>query len=238
MPNSIQEFPATRWSLISQVRTGSEAEAGAALDKLCHTYWRPLYAFARWWGAPPETAPDLVQGFLSSFIERGDLIRSSPEKGRFRAFLLAAFKNHLISARRREQAEKRGGGLIFVALEDACGEEKWRAAIEQEIGPEEAYDRRWAEEVMIQAMAQVENDYRRAGNETVFAVLKPALTGGGDDFASLGSRIGLSAGGARSAMHRMRQKLREALRGEIAQTVATPQDLEDEMRYLLGLLAR
>src|SRR5207237_1377293 len=158
----------------------------------------------RWWGAPQETAPDLVQGFLSSFIERGDLARSSPEKGRFRAFLLAAFKNYLISAKRRECAEKRGGDCGFVALEEVWGEEEWRAVAVPEMGPEEAYDRRWAEEVMRQAMAQVENDYRRAGNESTFAVLEPALTGGGNDFTTIGRSLGLSAGGARSAMHRMR----------------------------------
>jgi RNA polymerase sigma-70 factor (ECF subfamily) len=238
MSNYSQEFPATRWSLISQVRAGTETDAEAALDKLCRTYWRPLYAYARWWGAPQESAPDMVQGFLSSFIERGDLIRSSPEKGRFRAFLLAAFKHYLVSAHRREQAEKRGGRCTFVPLEDARSEEDWRAVGLPGMGPEEAYDRRWAEEVMRQAMAQVEDDYRRAGNNQTFVVLEPALTGGGDDFAALGRSLGISPGGARSAMHRMRLKFREALRGEIAQTVSTPQDLEEEMRYLLGLLAR
>jgi RNA polymerase sigma factor (sigma-70 family) len=234
---SDNSFPATRWSLIQQVRTAGEDEAGAALDKLCRTYWRPLYAYARWWGAPQEEAPDLVQGFLGSFISRGDLIRSSPEKGRFRAYLLGAFQNHLVSERRREQAAKRGGGRAILSLEDAQSEESWRAQATAEMGPQEAYDRRWAEEVMRQALARVEQDYQRAGSEKIYTVLLPALMSHGDDFASMGKRMGVSAGGARSAMHRMRQKLREALRGEIAETVANSEDLEDEMRYLLTLLA-
>ena len=126
--------------------------------------------------------------------------------------------------------------MVMVSLEDALGEEGWRAKAGAEMGPQEAYDRRWAEEVMNQALARVEQDYRRAGSENTYAVLLPALMSRGDDFTAMGERMGISAGGARSAMHRMRQKLREALRGEIAETVATPEDLEDEMRYLLTLL--
>ena len=233
-----ESFPATHWSIITAAREGNGAEATAALDSLCRTYWRPLYAYARWWGAPREEAPDLVQGFLGHFIARGDLIRSDPEKGRFRSYLLGAFQNHLVSERRREQAAKRGGGRTFLSLEDAQQEEEWRGGAVADMGPQEAYDRRWAEEVLRQAMARVESDYRRAGSDSTCSVLLPALMDRSDDFASLGERLGVSAGGARSAMHRMRQKLREALRGEIAETVATPQEVDDEMRYLLELLAR
>jgi len=232
------EFPATRWSLILQVRRGDERAAEAALDKLCRTYWRPLYAYARWWGASQEEAPDMVQGFLGSFIARGDINRSEPAKGRFRAYLLGAFQNHLVSERRKEQAAKRGGGCTFLSLEDAQSEESWRARAGAEMGPEEAYDLRWAEEVLREALARVEHDYQRAGSEKTYAALLPALLSRGDDFAAMGQRLGVSAGGARSAMHRMRQKLREALRMEVAETVANPQDLEEESRYLLELLAR
>ncbi|MFN0126734.1 MAG: RNA polymerase sigma factor [Verrucomicrobiales bacterium] len=235
--NHDQSFPATRWSLILHAGADGAEKSGRALDELCRTYWRPLYAYARWWGAPQQESPDLVQGFLAAFVSRGDLIRPSPEKGRFRAYLLAAFQNYLVSEKRREQAEKRGGGLTFLSLDEVRSEELWRDHAAAGIDPREAYDRRWAEEAMRQALARVEGDYRRAGSEAACEVLLPALMNRSEDFAALGERMGVSAGGARSAMHRLRQKLREALRAEVAETVVTPDEVDDEMRYLLDLLA-
>ena len=231
-------FPATRWSLIRKAGdSGRTPEAEDALNALCQTYWRPLYAFARWWGASAEEAPDLVQGFLSEFIGRGDFGRATPEKGRFRSYLRAAFEHHLIGERRREQSAKRGGGCVFLSLEEARDEEAWLARTDAGADPQQAYDRRWAQDVLRVALDRVKEDYERAGNDKACTVLLPALMQRSDDFATLGEQLGVSAGGARSAMHRMRLKLREALRWEVSQTVESPGDAEDEMRYLLKLLA-
>lgn len=234
-PSAHSSFPTTAWTLV--LAAGSDpARAIPALDQLCRTYWPPLYACARCWGAAPQEAPDLVQGFLSGFIARGDLIRSSPEKGRFRSYLLGAFRNYLVSEARRGQAAKRGGGLAILSLEEAQNEESWRAHAAAGMGPEEAYDRRWAEEVLRLALGRVQEDYERSGKEKTYATLLPGLTSGADDYEQIGAQLGVSVGAARSAMHRLRGKLREALRSEIQKTVASTEDLEDEMRYLLSLL--
>lgn len=232
-------FPPTRWSLIAAARGGTEVEARDALDRLCRLYWTPLYAYARRWGAAQDAAPDLVQTFLSRFIERGDLIRSDPQKGRFRSFLLGAFQNFLTSDLRREQAQKRGGSFTFVPMGETGREEEWHSGAAQGLGPEEAFDRRWAEEVMGRAIARLETDYRRAGQENTFAVLRPVLAGAPlEDTATLGRRLRMTPGGAGSALHRVRARFRDALLTEVRETVAEPQEADGELRYLLALLAR
>lgn len=231
-------FPPTQWSLIVAARDGGEAEAARALDKLCRAYWQPLYAFARRRGETADEAPDCVQDFLSHFIERGDLIRSTPERGRFRSFLLTAFQNHLVSLRRRQMAVKRGGGVNFIALEDLAREEQWQTAMAG-AGPEQAFDRRWAEEILRRAVGRVDADYRRAGNEALYLALRPALFGEPlESQETLARRFGMTVGGAGAAVFRMRAKFRSILRDEVSQTIAEPQELDGEIQYLLTLLAR
>ena len=231
------QFPPTQWSLIVAARDGDEAGAARALDQLCRAYWQPLYAFARRWGATADAAPDCVQDFLAHFGARGDFTRSTPERGRFRSFLLTAFQNHLTSAHRREQAAKRGGGIDFIALEDLAREEQWQTGV-TEAGPEQAYDLRWAEATMTRAMSRMETDYTRAGHEALFTALRPVLTGEQtEQVAVVGSRFGLAPGAARAAVFRMRAKFRDALRSEVQETVTGPEDLAEEVRYLLTLLA-
>jgi hypothetical protein len=153
--------------------------------------------------------------------------------------LLAAFQNHLNGAYRREKTQKRGGKVTFIALEDSEREERWQEGASASAGPEEAYDLRWAEETMRRALAGVEEDYRRAGNEELFHALRPALTGEKqEDLASLGQRFGLTAGGAGSAVFRLRARFCEALRHEVSQTVVDHQEVDGEMRYLVTLLGR
>ena len=236
MTKPTSSFPDTHWSLIVNVRDGTEAQAAEALDRLCRAYWPPLYAFARKWGVEADSAADAVQEFLAHFISRGDLRRPSPELGRFRSFLLAAFQNHLVSEHRRKTAQKRGGKVIFISLEDAVREERWLAHAGS---AEQAFDLRWAEETMERALAQVGADFERAGNAAIFHALRPTLCGGEvEDMAAAGARVGLSAGAMRSAVFRVRAKFREALRSEVSQTVARAEEVEDEIRYLLTLLAQ
>lgn len=232
-------FPPTQWSLIVAARDAGGEAAEMALDRLCRAYWTPLYAYARRWGADLEAAADHVQEFLSQFVGRGDLVRASPNLGKFRSFLLTAFQNHLNSAYRRAKAQKRGGDVTFIAIEDSEREERWQEKTGAAAGPEEAFDLRWAEETMRRALSRVEEDYRRAGNEELFVALRPAITGERkEDLASLGRQFGLSAGAAGSAVFRLRARFREALRHEVSQTVADPEEVPEEMRYLVTLLAR
>lgn len=239
MSSADELFPPTHWSLIAAAREGSGADSAAALNSLCRAYWQPLYAFARRRGVTQDNAADVVQGFLSEFIGRGDLVRSDPQKGRFRSYLLSAFQNYLVSELRREKAQKRGGGHTFVALEDREREEAWHQQSAQGMGPEQAYDVRWAQETMRRALAKVENDYRRGGNVASFNALRPALTGEmAEDLGSVGRSLGITAGGVGAAVFRLRAKFREALRFEVSQTVAAPEEIEEEVRYLVTLLAQ
>ena len=236
MPDPSPHFPDTHWSLIVHAREGTETEAAAALDQLCRAYWTPLYAFARKWGIHQDTAPDVVQEFLSRFIDRGDLVRSNPERGRFRSYMLKSFQNFLVSAQRRGTAEKRGGKITFLALEDTMHEERWQAPPGS---AEQAFDRRWAEETMARAMARVAADYARAGQEPLFLAMRPSLMGEAmEDMATLGGRFGLTAGAAASAVFRLKGKIREALRYEVGRTVVSESELDPEIRYLLTLLAQ
>jgi RNA polymerase sigma factor (sigma-70 family) len=238
MPSPPDHFPPTQWSLIAAAREGTETDAAAALNALCQAYWQPLYAFARRNGAAQDEAPDFVQAFLADFIDRGDLIRSTPERGRFRSFLLAAFQNYLVSQKRRQLAAKRGGRINFIALDDLAREEQWQVAV-ADTSPERAFDLRWAEQTMSRAMDRVAGDYRRAGTVAMFEALKPALFGEKTaGLQELAARFGITPGGMGAAVFRLRAKFRAILRDEISQTVAAPEEVDSEMHYLLTLLAR
>ncbi|MFN0129769.1 MAG: RNA polymerase sigma factor [Verrucomicrobiales bacterium] len=238
MSQPANQFPPTHWSLIAAARDGSERDAAAALDALCRAYWQPLYAFARRRGVLQDEAPDCVQEFLSDFIERGDLIRSSPERGRFRSFLMAAFQNFLVSRQRREMAQKRGGKVNFIALDDLAKEEQWQAAAAG-TPAEQLFDRRWAEEIMARTLRRVEGDYERAGSGEMFTAMRPALFGEKTEgLAFLAQRFGITPGGVGAAVFRLRGKFRTVLRDEVSQTVAEPQEVDEEIQYLLTLLAQ
>jgi DNA-directed RNA polymerase specialized sigma24 family protein len=238
MPQPAENFPPTQWSLIAAAREGSEADAASALNTLCHAYWQPLYVFARRRGVPPDEAPDFVQEFLSDFIERGILIRSDPQRGRFRSFLLTAFQNYLTTQRRKQLSEKRGGRVDFVELGEVMREEEWQAGM-SDAEPERAFDLRWAEAVMHRAMNRVQGDYERAGNKEIFDAMRPALFGEKiENLKTLGRRFGMTTGGAGAAVFRLRTKFRTVLRDEVGQTVAEQQEVDGEIHYLLSLLAR
>jgi RNA polymerase sigma factor (sigma-70 family) len=226
------EFPVTRWSLVLQARR-DPAGSREALETLLRAYWPPLLAFLIADGQTPEDARDLVQGFLARLLERNDLEHVAPENGRFRSYLLAGLRNHLVSETRRANAAKRGAGAL-VSLEQEDVTSHLATLPAPGVNPETAYDRQWARLILERALARLRQEHAAQGKQTLYEALGPALTG--DDstsHANLAARLGLSPGAVAVALHRLRRRLRELVRYEVLQTVGSAGDLEAEMRHLL-----
>lgn len=227
-------FPVTRWSLVFEVRS-DPARSRAALEALLRLYWPPLHAFLLADGQAPEDARDLVQGFLSRLLERADLARVEPGRGRFRSYLLAGLRNYLVSERRREQAAKRGAGaVVSLDTEEAAAWLAERPA--PGAGPEAAFDRQWARLVLQRALERLRREQEAQDKLAQYEALAPALGGdAADGHEALARRLGMSAGAVAVALHRLRRRLRELVRHEVIQTVGTAADLGEEMRHLLNV---
>ena len=228
-------FPETHWSLVLGAR-GNSVRGHAALEELCAIYWPPLYSYARRAGNSPESAADAVQGYLARLLVRGDLEKIDPDRGRFRSYLLAGIRHYLVSEARKEQAAKRGGEGYSFSLDAEDVERSVALELTEQVTPEIAFDRRWAQTVIDRAIGRLATEHTTRGRGDHFEALKPTLAG--DDpmgYAELGRRLGLSEGAVGVAIHRLRARLRELVRSEVAHTVGTESDLEDELRHLLGV---
>jgi RNA polymerase sigma-70 factor (ECF subfamily) len=232
------DFLTTRWSLVEAVGAVDEARARAALAELCAQYWFPLYAFVRRRGASAHEAEDVVQGFFADLIERGDLARVTRGAGRFRAFLKVAARNHLANVRDRERAAKRGGGRVRLGLEIGGAEERLAAEPSHDETPERTFDRLWALELLERCLADLEREYQDSGRGETFDALRAALTGGDAplDYGAAAARLGTTEGACRTAAARLRQRLGERLRARIADTVASPAEIEGELDELMAAL--
>jgi len=232
------EFPVTCWSLILKAASVPAGEGREALEKLCRAYWPPLYAYLRRSGRDPHEAKDLVQGYLARLIERQDLEAVGPDKGRFRSYLLAGLRNFLISEVRRENAQKRGGGTEVVSI-DADGAEAGGDLVRTwELTPDQAFDRRWAETILYHAIEALRQEYLARGKGALFETLKPSLSGdAAEDRIAWGRELGMTPGTVAVAVYRLRLRLRELVRLEVAQTVESPAMVDEEMRDLLAILS-
>jgi RNA polymerase sigma-70 factor (ECF subfamily) len=230
-------FLTTHWSVVLAAARGASPTATEALEKLCLTYWYPLYAYLRRRGQSPEDAEDLVQSFLCSLASGHGLAAVAPEKGRFRTFLLAGVNHFLANEWRRSSAVKHGGKLTFVPLAGTGPEAHYQAEPVTDATPERLYERRCAVALLDQALEKLRQEAAAAGKEELFAQLKVFITDRTDsgDYAGVAARLCMSEVAVRVAVHRLRQRYGEALRAEIAQTVASPAEVADELRYLLSL---
>lgn len=226
-------FLTTRWSVVLSAGDPAAPQSRAALETLCETYWYPLYAYARRGGRDADAAQDAVQGFFAHLLEKGALGRADPERGRFRAFLLASFRNHASHEAARGRAAKRGGGRVVLSLDP---EERFRLEPAHAATPERLFDRDWAVAVLDAVMARLRASYREKGKEAWFDALKGCLVGDGS-YAGLAERLGTADGALRVAVHRLRARYREELRAVIADTLAEGEDPADEMRALFAALA-
>jgi len=229
-------FTTTHWSVVLEAQSESPA-AQAALEKLCCVYWRPIYSFVRRQGARPDEAQDLTQGFFVLLLERRDLRTVRKEKGRLRSYLLTALKHFLADEHRRAMAIKRGKG----EARKLSGLEELRALEEQpadELTPDQVYERRWASTLLDRVLSRLEDQYRVRGNAALFDSLNQLLGDepGAPSHADIAARLGMTENAVSQAFHRFKQSYQSLLREEIAHTVATPGDVESELRYLIAVI--
>jgi RNA polymerase sigma factor (sigma-70 family) len=230
-------FVTTHWSVVLATQERSPA-AEAALEKLCRTYWWPLYGFVRRQGHSPEEAQDLTQGFFAMLLERRDFESVRREKGRLRSYLLVSLKNFLAKAHRREMAVKRGEGQSLVPLDELLARESADLEPADTLSADKIYERRWALTLLEQVLARLEDEYRVAGNAPLFEQLKELLADepGRPSQADIAAGLGMTENAVKQAFHRLRQRYRELLHEEIAHTVAAPGDVEDELRHFISVL--
>ena len=217
---------------------GESPAAEEALEKLCLTYWRPVYSFIRRQGCGTDEAEDLTQSFFARLLERRDLNSVRQEKGRLRSYLLIAAKHFLASERERATTARRGGGLVQIPLEEMRAHEGNATEPVDILTADRIYERRWALTVLDQALARLSVEYCAPGNQALFDQLKRLLTDEPDrpSQAQIANELGMSENALKQAYHRFRLAYRECVREEIAQTVAVPGDIEDELRHLIAVL--
>jgi RNA polymerase sigma-70 factor (ECF subfamily) len=213
----------------------------AALERLCETYWRPVYCYVRQCGANEDDAEDLTQEFFAKFLRKNSVMRAERERGRFRSFLLASVKNFLANERRRSKAQRRGGGDVPVPLDDAAG----AGVVAPDLGtggnePDLAFERNWALTMLETALVQLEAEYERAGKGVLFRELRLMLWDDAEagTYAQVGARLSMSSAAVKMAVSRLRRRARERLLREIADTVGTQEEADDEFRNLRAVLAR
>jgi RNA polymerase sigma factor (sigma-70 family) len=233
-------FEPTRWSVVLASARTQAPGANSALAELCKTYWKPLYSFARRRGYDHHRAQDLIQGFFLSLIESKSLARVDPHKGKFRSYLLASLQNHMASEHTRENAQKRGGGMQFVSLDDQDAEAKFNSShYANNVPAETVFEREWAVAAVESALGKLEEEFTKRGKRDVFVALKPYLLGDqpAGAYEKTAEALGLSAGAIRTGVHRLRHEFRIQLRREVAKTVESPDQIEDEMRHLRTTLS-
>jgi RNA polymerase sigma factor (sigma-70 family) len=237
-PPAANRFPTTHWSRVLQAADPTDQESREALEQLCRAYWYPLYAFARRRGVDTDEAADLVQGFLADLIERRDLARADPNRGRFRSFLGAACGHFLAHRREYDRAIKRGGGRTHFSIDRQNAEGRYDNEPTHNLTAERLFERRWATVLLEQVLARLEAEATRAGKSKLFALLRPLLEGEGlPSYKAIGESLGMSEGAVKVAAHRFRGRYRQILRDEVARTVDDPADVDAEIADLLRALS-
>ena len=231
-------FATTHWSVVLAAGHPDSPQATLAIETLCRTYWYPLYAFVRRQGHEVHDAEDLTQEFFARFLAKDYFRLADPARGRFRNFLLACLKHFLSEQWRQAGRSKRGGGQAVVSWETHAAEERYRSEPADLLTPERIYDRRWALTLLEQALTRLGAEQAAAGKSEVFAQLKDYLwgEGSGAGYAEVATRLGLSEGALKVTVHRLRQRYREVLREEVAHTVGTREEIDEELRYLIAVV--
>ena len=213
--------------------------AQAALEKLCRTYWHTLYVYVRRQGHTPEDAQDLTQAFFARLLEKNYLEAAEPDKGKFRSFLLIVFKRFLANEWDRANREKRGGGQQVISLDAASAETRYRAEPADAMTPETAFERRWALQLLEDVLNRLEKEYVAAGKGKIFEELHVLLTGEKNQspYAEIAARLRMSEGTLKVTVHRLRRRYRELLRLEVAHTVASPAEIDGEIRHLFAAIS-
>jgi len=237
-PPGDSQFYTTHWSLIAAAAAENPSAVEPALEELCRAYWYPIYAFIRRRGHSAEDAADLTQSFFAVLLEKEYLADADQQRGRFRAFLLTAVSRFLSKQHDRAAAQKRGGGQRILAIDVADGEARYQREPSHDLTPQRIFERRWALTLLDRTLAGLRHEHEAAGKLALFDALKVFLTGeaGAPPLREVAADQQMTEGAVKVAVHRLRQKYREALRAEIAQTVAAEGDVDDELGVLLTAL--
>jgi len=231
-------FATTHWSVVMAAGKGPSAQAAEALEQLCRTYWYPLYAFVRRHVSEAHDAEDLTQEFFTRFLAKEYFGRADPALGRFRSFLLACLKNFLAEQQRQARRLKRGGGQTTISWDSQTAEERYRLEPVDPVTPEQVYDRRWALTLLETVLARLAEEQSAAGKERIFAQLKDYLWGEahGTGYAEVAERLGMTEGAVKVTVHRLRRRLRDLLREEVAHTVVAGEEIDEELRHLIAVI--
>jgi DNA-directed RNA polymerase specialized sigma24 family protein len=234
-PQTVWGFPPTSWSLVRQCRGADERAVGVALDQLCRTYWRPLYAYVRGRRLTRADAEDAVQEFFATVLRRELFQRADAGEGKLRSFLLTAMKHHLMDRAARESAARRRPEGGWADMDFSQAEAEWLRVEAAGAAPDAAYERQWAKALIAQAMVALEARYTAEGKAEVFATLKDVALE--ESSAILNTGVAeLSAGARRVAVHRLRKRFSETLRIVVADTLPAGGDVDGELRELATAL--
>ena len=229
-------FLTTHWSVVLAAGQLSEPSAAGALEKLCATYWYPLYAWLRCRGHGHHDAQDLTQAFLVHLLDRDRLQKPTPEKGKFRSFLLASLKNFLTNEWDKTQALKRGAQFTFISVDEEMGESRFRIEPSHDAMPDKAFEQSWAMTLLELVLGQLKQEYARADKSALFDALQGYLSGdkGGVPYVEMAARLNLSEAALKMSVLRLRRRFGELLRAEIAHTVTRPEEIDEEIRALFA----
>lgn len=233
-------FATTCWTVVLDAASISSPQAAAALNDLCQTYWKPLYAYLRRCGHSAQDAEDLTQGFLAHLLANQALRTVSPLKGKFRSFLLASLKNYLANERGKAIARKRGCGQPCLALDDPSVEQSYLREPVDHLSPDKIYERHWAHTLLEQVRRRLRDEYAAAAKSDRFELLAGFLPGEQSPVtqAVAAQRLGMSEGAFKVEAHRLRQRFRAALRDEVAHTVSRPEEIDEELRHLIRIVSQ
>ncbi|MBL9139373.1 MAG: sigma-70 family RNA polymerase sigma factor [Verrucomicrobiales bacterium] len=233
-------FRTTHWSVVLAARDSQQPEAQAALARLCQTYWYPLYCCVRRHGRSPEDAQDLTQAFFAKLIEKNQIALADQERGRFRTFLLRSLENFLRSEYEKTTTQKRGGGREIVSWDAQTAEDRYLSEPATELSPEQLFERRWASTLITETLTRLRRELSVSGRDELFDRLEPHLWG--DDtstpYAAIAAELDMTVVAVKVTVHRLRSRYRNLLREQIAETVAVPEEVEDEMRRLFQVLTQ
>ena len=232
-------FATTHWSVVLAAANQESPEGAAALEKLCRTYWYPLYAYVRRSGHSPEDAQDLTQAFFACLLARDSLAQVRPQKGKFRSFLLTALRHFLSDQWSQARAVKRGGRVEVLSWDALEAEGRYRLEPVERLDAERIYERRWAMTLLEQALNRLRDESTAAGKTELFEALESLVAGESDiSCGDVAVKLGLTESAVKSSLHRLRERYRALVREEIAHTVAEPAEIEAEVRYLITVVSQ
>lgn len=232
-------FPATRWTMVQSAKEGNPEQAAQAMEAICRNYWFPIYAYLRRTGRSPEDAEDITQAFFERLIASDSIKAAQQERGKLRTFLLTLLVRLLSDQGRHAKALKRGGGKAVVSLDEMEAEERYAREPQDVQDPEKIYLHAWASDLIQSVNIKLRTGFEEEGRLPMFVTLEPFLSGDDDQppYDELSAKLGSTPGAVRLLVHRLRKKYRVLLEREIAKTVATPEEVQEELAWLRKVIA-